>query len=179
MPETTLSAAEVERLRSAPLTYDDVGATAAVMPPGYHHLRMVRPLGAGREVFESAAAVVTAWDMHRGAGLEVRASGDATREGAVAVLGIGWGPLRVHAPVRVVRVVDEPGRRGFVYGTLPGHPESGEESFVVEIDAEEQVRMTVRAFSRPGTLPARIAGPLGRLAQRRISDAYLDAVERG
>ena len=31
------------------------------------------------------------------------------------------GPVR--APCRVVYVVDEPDRRGFAYGTLPGHPE--------------------------------------------------------
>jgi uncharacterized protein (UPF0548 family) len=35
------------------------------------------------------------------------------------------GPIRV--PCRVVYVLDEPERRGFAYGTLPGHPESGEE----------------------------------------------------
>jgi uncharacterized protein (UPF0548 family) len=39
----------------------------------------------------------------------------------VKAFGIGF-----KAPVRVVYVVDEPTRRGFAYGTLPGHPESGE-----------------------------------------------------
>ena len=36
----------------------------------------------------------------------------------------------LQAPCRVVYVIDEPDIRGFAYGTLPGHPESGEERFV-------------------------------------------------
>ncbi|SIP67631.1 hypothetical protein BN9982_740001 [Mycobacterium tuberculosis] len=33
----------------------------------------------------------------------------------------------LRAPCRVVYVIDEPDVRGFGYGTLPGHPVSGEE----------------------------------------------------
>ena len=39
---------------------------------------------------------------------------------------------RSTAPVRVVYVIDEPNRKGFAYGTLDGHPESGEESWIVD-----------------------------------------------
>ena len=74
----------------------------------------------------------------------------------MAVLRLGRRRLAVSAPVRVVYVVDEPRRRGFAYGTLPGHPESGEEAFVVELQEDDEVTFTVTAFSRPAsTLAAR------------------------
>jgi uncharacterized protein (UPF0548 family) len=37
----------------------------------------------------------------------------------------------------VVWTVDEPNRIGFGYGTLQGHPESGEESFVVSREDDD------------------------------------------
>jgi uncharacterized protein (UPF0548 family) len=58
---------------------------------------------------------------------------------------------------RVVYLVDEATRFGFGYGTLPGHPEQGEETFIVETGAEGGFRFKVRAFSRPSERPARLA----------------------
>jgi uncharacterized protein (UPF0548 family) len=60
--------------------------------------------------------------------------------------------------------VDEPNRCGFAYGTLRGHPERGEESFVVERDGDV-VTLCIRAFSAPGTMAVRVAGPAPRLIQ--------------
>ena len=48
-------------------------------------------------------------------------------------LRIPAGPFSVKAPARVVYVINEKKRKGFAYGTLAGHPEPGEESFVVEL----------------------------------------------
>ena len=75
-------------------------------------------------------------------------------------------------------MIDEPSRRGFAYGTLPGHPESGEEAFIVEIDEADEVWFTVRAFTRPATLLARVSGPLGRGAQRLMAGRYTRAMRR-
>jgi uncharacterized protein (UPF0548 family) len=81
--------------------------------------------------------------------------------------------LSLRAPVRVVAVLDEPRRRGFAYGTLPGHPESGEESFIVSMGDDDVVTFIVRAFSRPGGRLTRVAGPAGRIVQQRITDRYV------
>jgi hypothetical protein len=43
------------------------------------------------------------------------------------------------------------------------------EAFVVEHHDDDAVSFTVTAFSRPATRLARIAGPLGRITQRRIT----------
>jgi uncharacterized protein (UPF0548 family) len=84
--------------------------------------------------------------------------------GDTAVLTIRFLGIAVTAPVRVVYVVDEPTRRGFAYGTLDGHPESGEESFVVDRTDDGSVWITITAFSRPSAwywwalyLPLRVA----------------------
>jgi uncharacterized protein (UPF0548 family) len=111
--------------------------------------------------------------MHRRAGLRVRASTEHIVPGAVAALQLGVGRLSVHAPVRVVHVIDEPCRRGFAYGTLPGHPESGEEAFVVELHQDGAVTFTITAFSRPATLLSRVGGPVTAAIQSWVTNRYL------
>jgi uncharacterized protein (UPF0548 family) len=83
----------------------------------------------------------------------------------------------VGAPCRVVYVVDEPDRRGFAYGTLPGHAESGEELFLVRFDsATEDVIAEVAAFSRHATWWSRLASPVTSLIQRIVTGRYLRAL---
>lgn len=176
MQSRELSQVEIERLRAAVLTYDAVGSTLDGAQVSGYSVRRTRVLGVGRERFEQAAVAVLGWDVQRRAGASVRASSDRVVPGAVAVLRLGVGRLGVDAPVRVVHVVDEPTRKGFAYGTLPGHPVSGEESFVVELHADETVTFTVAAFSRPSSRLARLAGPVGRAVQSLAMERYLRAV---
>jgi uncharacterized protein (UPF0548 family) len=99
--------------------------------------------------------------------------------GTTAVLTIRAFGLRVHAPIRVVYLVDEPGRRGFAYGTLPGHPEAGEESFVVEHLSDDSVWIVIRAFSRPSTWFYRLGMPVLRFMQCRYTKRYLRSLTPG
>jgi uncharacterized protein (UPF0548 family) len=78
----------------------------------------------------------------------------------------------------VVGILEEPRRRGFAYGTLHGHPEQGEEAFVVEYADDGTVILSVTAFSRAASPLAHACGPVGRLAQRLITDRYLNALRR-
>lgn len=176
MAVTALPAATAARLRDASLTYPEVGATRAVLPAGYHRLRMRCQLGTGRDLLVSAGAALVAWAAHAGAGLTVAASAPVAEAGTDLELGLGIGPLRLHVPCRVIYVIDEPRRRGFAYGTLPGHPESGEESFVVELATDGTVSFEITAFSRPATALARLAGPLGRQVQSAVTRRYLRAL---
>ena len=79
-------------------------------------------------------------------------------------------------PVRVIYVVDEPRRRGFAYGTLPGHPEDGEESWMVEHRDDGSVWITIRAFSRPATRFWWAVYPFLRIAQGLYTERYLRAL---
>jgi uncharacterized protein (UPF0548 family) len=92
-----------------------------------------------------------------------------------SVLGVaGFG---VHAPCLVVAVVAEPDRVGWAYGTLPGHPECGEEAFLLTLLPNDDVLFEVRACSRAGVWwRSRVLGPAGRAAQRWVTNRYLRAL---
>lgn len=160
---------------STALTYPEVGATAGELPTGYRHVRRSRGIGVGADRFRTAADRLMGWEMHRGAGLGVDATTVRAEVGSVVVLRTRVGPLRVVAPCRVVAMIDEPRRRGFAYGTLPGHPEIGEESFVVTLEGD-RVLLRITAFSRPGRWWVRLGGPVGRRVQDRITDRYVAAL---
>ena len=68
--------------------------------------------------------------------------------------------------------------RGFAYGTLPGHPESGEECFLVRLTPEGDVVYEIRVFFRLASRPARMAGPVSLLLQRVATDLYVQAIRR-
>ena len=109
-------------------------------------------------------------------GDEVVYGTDGTRllaPGDTALLGVF---LDIKFPVRVIYVVDEPRRRGFAYGTLPGHPEDGEESWMVEHRDDDSVWITIRAFSRPATRWWWVVNPALRVAQEFYTRRYLRAL---
>lgn len=161
------------------LTYPEQGATReADLPAGYRHVLRRARLGAGAATFDRAADALFAWRMHRGAGLAVLKAPPRVAPGEVVVTRLGPPLLGPLAPCRIVYVVDEPRRRGFAYGTLPGHPASGEEAFLVEWTDDDSVYLNIRAFSRPATLLARLGGPLTRRAQDIVTDRYVAALRR-
>ena len=179
MPITLMPADLADRLAAAELTYQEVGQTAGRLPPGYHHLRRTVTAGSGRDVFAAATQLLFGWQVHRRAGLRVTPSSATVSLGSVVLLGLGGGPLRINAPCRVVYTVEEPGIKGFAYGTLPGHPESGEEAFIVEQRTDGMVIFTITAFSRPARTLTKIAGPIGRSVQGKITGRYLAALTPG
>ncbi|WP_435972926.1 DUF1990 family protein [Streptomyces sp. Qhu_M48] len=150
------------------LTYGEVGATRtpAALPEGYHHLRYSAVVGHGRAAFETAGAAVTTWRMHRVSGADVLTDADRAEPGVTLEVSAGIGPLRLGAPCSVIWTAYEEDRVGFAYGTLTGHPERGEESFMVHLDPDGTVRFAVTAFSRPAAWYTRLGGPLVPLLQR-------------
>jgi uncharacterized protein (UPF0548 family) len=173
VPIALMNAELAERLGAADLTYHEVGQTACHLPPGYHHLRRTVVAGHGEAAFAAATRALLGWQVHLRAGLRVMPSSATVRLGSVVLLGLGVGPLRIRAACRVVYMVKEPARNGFAYGTLPGHPESGEEAFVIERRDDGAVTFTITAFSRAATALAKAAGPLGRAIQRQTTARYL------
>lgn len=169
--------AEVSSAIAKPLSYAEVGASiTGDLPAGYRHSEQCVRVGKGRPTFERAAAAVETWQVHRGAGLTVLTSAPRAAPDAVAVVRLSVGPIRISGANRVVAVVEEPMRRGFAYGTLDGHPERGEQAFLVEIDEAETVTFTVRSFVRPASLLATVGGPINTRVQDRIAERYLMAL---
>jgi uncharacterized protein (UPF0548 family) len=166
----------VADLADRAFSYSEIGATGVSLPDGFHHVARNEVVGHGAAAFARAAETLMGWGMHRGAGLTVRAESPRAATGVNVMVSFGPTWLAVNAPCRVVHTVDQPDRVGFTYGTLHGHPVSGEESFSVLLDADDSVRFVLIAFSRPAQLLTKLSGPVGRLAGDRIADRYLAAI---
>jgi len=160
------------------VTYVEVGATADELPAGYRHVVRRAALGHGRATFDRFATALMTWGVQRASGIDVRASHSPAQVGTVVSQRVGVGPLGLVAPCKVVYVVDDADRRGFAYGTLPGHPESGEESFAVSILDDESVALDIRSFSRPGNVISRIGRPVSHWVQDKMTDRYVAAAQR-
>ena len=165
----------LRRLRDASFTYPEVGATLDTeLPAGYAHDRYTTELDG--DAFQRASDGLRAWRAHLGAGVGVYPVDAPLRPGTVVIVMARTGPLHALAPCRVVHVIDEPDRFGFAYGTLPGHPERGEEAFIVE--RAGRTTFSIVAFSCPADVLARIGDPVARAVQRRVTGAYLEAMRR-
>ncbi|GAA1241433.1 DUF1990 family protein [Kitasatospora nipponensis] len=162
-------------------SYPEVGATrGAALPDGYAWVRRRVHLGRGRQVFEQAGAYVLDWGVQRGSGFAVHPA-RPVRDGATVLVRLRLPGMRLPAlviPCRVVWAVRDAERIGFAYGTLPGHPECGEESFVVHLDEGGDVWFEVVAFSRLAAWYARLARPLALLLQHLAIERYLRVVAR-
>lgn len=155
------------------LTYTEVGATAGEMPPGYHHVRARRVVGHGRADFERAADALLAGEAQRRAGARVTLSETPMRAGTRVTMRLGV--FRI--PCLVVWAERTDTVAGFAYGTLPGHPERGEERFTLTLQPTGEVVFDIAAFSAPGRWFTRVGAPLGRLVQAWMTRRYLRALD--
>jgi uncharacterized protein (UPF0548 family) len=162
------------------LTYTDIGVTCPAdrewIAAGAGQRRYERTvlIGHGEDDWEAAARAVMKWAVKRKSGFEVVGDQPAT-EGCDYELVARVGPLKIREPVRVVATVTEANRVGFAYGTLTGHPVSGEEAFVVHRDGSE-VLFTLRSVTSAGAGGWRLLFPIVLLAQRIYRRRYLVAL---
>ncbi|WP_329036802.1 DUF1990 domain-containing protein [Streptomyces sp. NBC_00178] len=183
-----------------PLTYAPAGATRPGDPewrdavPGFRRFETTVDIGRGDDDWRAASEAVLRWGVKRRSGFAVAPSagadgakpptgaGDAddeVAEGAEYRITAGWRRLAVHEPVRIVAVVDTADTRGFAYGTLPGHPVSGEEAFVVRRGPGGRVTLTLRSLTAPAPAGVwRRLFPLLLVAQRVFRVRYRRALLR-
>jgi uncharacterized protein (UPF0548 family) len=174
-----LRAPDLGALADAPFTYPEVGsARSGTAPSGFRRTGRSAVVGSGRAQFERASAAVLDWRAQRGAGLRVLANGPAGTPGTVVVLTAGLPRFGYDIPCRVVWGQTVGDERGFSYGTLPGHPESGEECFLVRLTPEGHVVYEIRVFFRLASPAARLAGPVSLLLQRAATHRYVTAIRR-
>lgn len=162
------------------LHYPGIGGTEhGTAPAGYATVLKEVHVGNGLAVYRRLADGILGWELQRRAGLRVRADSPVAVPGARVVSGFGAGPFRLNAPCQVVWVreplgEDIPQSAGFGYGTLPGHPARGEESFEAEFNARGEVFLRIRAFSKPANLFYAAGGILTRAAQRHVTSRYIE-----
>jgi uncharacterized protein (UPF0548 family) len=170
-------AALAMRLADRPFTYEEVGATAKrPFPAGYTHDGIRVDIGAGDEVWEKAQDALRTWQGHRHAGATIAPTNAGLDADVVVIATVRVGPVFVVAPCRIVYATLEANRFGFAYGTLPGHPERGEEAFHVLRDPHGVVSVEIVAFSRPASTVTRLGAPVARAIQQRTTRRYLEGI---
>jgi uncharacterized protein (UPF0548 family) len=173
-----------------PFSYEPTGGTRHVSPvqSGWNTDRARALLGQGESSFQRAKHSIDHWHMFPA---EVASIGcpHAPQEGQnVAVL--YWAaPIHVWLlmAARVIYVFSESFERGgkrveqfgFGYGTLPDHPERGEERFMVEWDHnDDNVWYDLLAVSQPAHWLARLGYPYTRYEQGRFRRLSCAAMQR-
>ncbi|WP_375387867.1 DUF1990 family protein [uncultured Amnibacterium sp.] len=182
------------------LNYAAINATTSVevvaFPPfGFASAQYRHRIGSGARRFDVAGRALMTWGGLRAAGygvVDVRAEPEADwplgagprflddgtpwiTPGMTALL-TSTDPAMPAGPVKVVSTVEEPGRIGFVWGSMPGHVEIAERYLVVEHDDEDGVWVTLRTI---WDSPVSRLGRLARAAavrQRRIDERIVRAL---
>ncbi len=130
----------------------------------YRAAQSTTAVGTGDDVWRRASAEVLRWAVKTRSGFSVPGEAEVF-PGERKVITAGWGPFWVREPVEVVEAVRTPDRVGFSYRTLPGHPVSGEEAFIVHRHGDG-VFLTLRSLTAPGDRWGwRMLHPLLRVAQ--------------
>lgn len=147
-------------------------------PGGFRAWERTTEVGSGDEFWRWARVEVLRWGVKTRSGFAVDAEGRVS-PGDRPVITAQPLRLSIREPVEVVEVVDADDRAGFAYRTLPGHPVSGEEAFVVA-RVGAQVTLTIRSLTRAGdTRHWRTAYPLLLVAQAIARRRYLRALRGG
>lgn len=171
-----VSDADLEQLRAANPTYEHIGSTLTDLPPAAaRRIESSLRIGTGAAAFVAGRRALRAWAPQRPLGMTVRPEGVVPDRGETVALGLGVGRVRLTVPNRIVAVIDESERYGYAYGTLPGHPERGEELVLLERSREGDVLLTIRADSVPAGA-FRYVFPIVDMLQRAALDRYLIAV---
>ncbi|GAA1496829.1 DUF1990 family protein [Paeniglutamicibacter kerguelensis] len=161
------------------LSYPEPGMTEHdEVPGGYGLLQLRERVGEGQAAFDALAEGLLTWELHRRSGLRTRPDTPRVQLGSRVELGFGFGPARITAPCRVVRLIEEVSRSGFAYGTLAGHPETGEESFAAVLGQDGSVYLEIRAVSKHSNRFYRLVSPAAEAAQRFATKHYVEAARR-
>lgn len=180
-PTSDLLADFLASQRDLPLTYAPEEMTRGTCPAGYNHDHRRVRLGTGIESFDRAVAALRQWAMFKQNWIQLYPADVPPQAGQVVEIVARIGPTWWMNACRVLYVIDEvtPHRRvGFAYGTLPGHAESGEERFSVELAHDGSVCYDLLAYSRPRHWLARLGYPLSRAMQRRFAAGSAAAMQR-
>lgn len=164
-------------------TYPAIGGTEWTPPAGFviDHTRV--KLGDGEKIFNEAKAILTRWGHFQLGWVESSSCDIPLEQGqVVGVLAKVFGVWCLNA-CRIVSVINaatsDLHRFGFVYGTLPGHVECGEERFLVQWDqSDNSVWYDILAFSRPQHVLAQIGYRVVRRLQKRFARDSASVVQR-
>jgi uncharacterized protein (UPF0548 family) len=161
-------------------TYQEADIAAYQSPRGYKvdHNRI--KLGEGADVFLKSVEAIKRWEMFNIGWLELCWPNAPIEIGTTVAVLVDLRCCWSLNACRITRVFDEdPRRYGFAYGTLPGHAESGQESFIVEWNSDDDsVWYDLFAYSRPNQILAKLGYPVARALQKRFARDSMRAMRR-
>jgi uncharacterized protein (UPF0548 family) len=160
-------------------TYQPVFCTQTkTRPSGFDADEQRVHVGEGKQAFERAKKAIRSWQMFPKPWTLIQPQTAPIAEGEQVAMFARYFGLWWRNACRIVYVIDEQNRYGFAYGTTPGHIEKGEELFLVEMDENERVWYTIKAYSRPRHIFAIIGYPLMRMLQARFRKDSAAAMQR-
>jgi uncharacterized protein (UPF0548 family) len=151
---TREGSALLREMQSAEPTYTDIGATAEKKTPaGFKGATHERIIGRGVDDFQRASDALRQWLVHERAGVQpFNRPPLIVGETVLLVLPLALAELRIAC--RIVHTVETSKQFGFSYGTLPCHPEIGEEQFLISLLPDDRVVFSIHLFWKPGILLA-------------------------
>jgi uncharacterized protein (UPF0548 family) len=158
----------IEKEKQLPYTYTPIGGTKSKKIDSYDNDFAKIKLGEGDVFFEKAKKLICDWKMFPLGWTKILGENKSIQEGTSIVMMARFMGVWFRNSCKIVYVIDEKNRFGFAYGTLPGHIESGEELFLVEINEQKEVFYSIKAFSRPRHFLAKIGYPIIRILQEKF-----------
>ncbi|GAA1547911.1 MULTISPECIES: DUF1990 family protein [Brevibacterium] len=148
-------------------------------PAGYRDFESAFFVGHGRDTFDRCAEELLHWKVKVRSGFDIDVGTPGTvaeksgpdaetprvQAGQEPTIFVRLGPFRLPEPARVIEVFESETRSGFTYATLPGHPITGEESFILIHTPDDRVFLVLRSVSQAGMGTWRLGEPAVRLAQ--------------
>jgi uncharacterized protein (UPF0548 family) len=169
----------LERQTRAGFSYQEVGATLDATRPAGYFLDSTRvTIGKGHEAFSRAREAFKSWTMHSSPMLQLKPDGVKLEVDSSVCIQVGWGGILLLNACQVVYVIDQPRSFGFGYGTLHDHPARGEERFLLEHQENDDVVLSLFAFSKPSSWLYWLGLPVTRLMQAAFTRTYILNMKR-
>ncbi|GAA2754399.1 DUF1990 family protein [Amnibacterium kyonggiense] len=182
------------------LNYAAIGATARpdvlpFPPSGFHSAEYRHRIGSGARRFDLAGRALMTWGALRSAGFRVedvhaepathspRGAGPLFLEDGTPWITPGMTasltatePGGAGGPVKVVSVIDEPGRIGYVFGSMTGSAECAERLLLVEHDDEDAVQVVLRSMWEAPTSRLNRLARAADARQRKVDERIVRAL---
>lgn len=135
---------------------------------GYLPNRASGVIGQGAEIFSRGRGAIREWRMFP-EWVFLWPERPPVVRGQMVVAGARLLGVWAANACRIVKIIDEPRRFGFVYSTIPAHALSGAERFQIEWRENDDVVYDVYSYSRPNGLVAWMTLPFVRSTQQNFA----------
>ena len=168
------SAAQMELLREAAMRGEATpvpGLLTGDLRPGYRERSWSAPVAD----FENSCEALWAWAGHENAGVLLQPERPKITVGETIAMAVPLGPFTITTAVRIVSIVDEPDRYGFVFWALDHHIFTGQESFILH-RTPNGAKATITTISKPSVLATTLLPPVSRALETSIALKCLEGI---